>query len=207
MTIATIVTFVAASLLLSFSPGPDILFVLTQSATHGWRRGIVITAGLCSGLIVHTAAVALGVAIIFKQSEAAFTTLKLVGAAYLLYLAYGALRAGATVVATQGGKAEPYGKMFLRGVVMNVTNPKVALFFLAFLPQFTDAGQGSIEAQIVMLGALFMGSAFCAFSLTAILAGTVSERLLKSERAQMILNRIAGAVFVGLALKLALAER
>jgi threonine/homoserine/homoserine lactone efflux protein len=202
-----IVSFVSASLVLAVAPGPDNIFVLTQSAIHGWRQGIVVTLGLCAGLIVHTVAVALGVAIIFQQSDAAFTALKIVGAAYLLYLAYGAFRAGPARLKLEAGKAQPYGRMFVRGVVMNLTNPKVAIFFLAFLPQFTDPARGSIAWQVAMLGLLFIASAFAAFSLIALLAGTISQRLLRSDKAQVILNRFAGVVFVGLSVKLALSER
>jgi threonine/homoserine/homoserine lactone efflux protein len=203
----TIITFVSASLVLAFTPGPDNIFVLTQSALHGWREGIIVTLGLCAGLIVHTAAVALGAAVIFQQSDAAFTALKIAGTVYLLYLAYGAFRAGPAVLKVEADRAQPYLKMFCRGIVMNVTNPKIAIFFLAFLPQFTDADQGSIERQIVTLGLLFIASAFVAFSCISILAGTISERLLRSNRAQIMLNKFAGAVFVGLSVKLAISGR
>ena len=94
MSLPTIIAFVSASLVLAFAPGPDNIFVLTQSAVHGWRESVVVTLGLCAGLIVHTAAVALGAAVIFQQSELAFTALKIAGALYLLYLAYGAFKAG-----------------------------------------------------------------------------------------------------------------
>jgi threonine/homoserine/homoserine lactone efflux protein len=203
----TIIAFISASLVLAFAPGPDNIFVLTQSAIHGWRAGIAVTLGLCAGLIVHTAAVALGVAIIFQQSDVAFTALKIVGAAYLLYLAYGAFKAGPVKLKLEAGKAQPYGRMFVRGIVMNVTNPKVAIFFLAFLPQFTDPDRGSIAWQVVTLGLLFIASAFVALSLISVLAGTISQRLLRSDKAQVILNRFAGVVFVGLAVKLALSEQ
>jgi threonine/homoserine/homoserine lactone efflux protein len=203
----TIITFVSASLVLAFAPGPDNIFILTQSAMHGWREGIVITLGLCAGLVVHTAAVALGVAVIFQQSDAAFTALKIVGAAYLLYLAYGAFKAGPAIPILEADKTQPYLSMFIRGIVMNVTNPKVAVFFLAFLPQFTDTYWGSIELQVVTLGLLFIASAFVAFSFISVLAGTISQRLLRSDKAQVMLNRFAGVVFVGLSVKLAISGR
>jgi threonine/homoserine/homoserine lactone efflux protein len=203
----TILAFTAASLVLACAPGPDNIFVLTQSSVHGWRIGIAVTLGLCVGLMVHTAAVALGVAVIFQRSEVAFTGLKIVGAAYLLYLAYGAFRAGSVSVEANGGQTQPYSKMFLRGIVMNVTNPKVAIFSLAFFPQFTSPERGSMTFQVVMLGMLFIASALLVFSLISIAAGTISQRLLRSAKAQVALNRFAGVVFIGLAAKLAVSQR
>lgn len=203
----TLLAFTAASLVLALAPGPDNLFVLMQSALHGWRMGLAVTLGLCSGLLVHTAAVALGVAVLFKQSDLAFLGLRVVGASYLLYLAWGAFRAGPAAPPSQVGGARPFGRLYLRGIVMNVTNPKVAIFFLAFLPQFTDPARGNLATQIAVLGFLFMASALVAFSLIAVLAGTISQRLLGSTRAQVFLNRFAGLVFLALAVRLALSER
>lgn len=207
LSIETIAAFAGAALLLAFIPGPDFIFVLTQSAMRGWRAGVGVTLGLCTGLIVHTAAVALGVAVIFQQSELAFTILKLVGAGYLLYLAYGAFRAGPASIDTATAGTQPYGRIYLRGVVMNVTNPKVAIFFLAFLPQFVSAEAGSVAVQVAALGLIFILCSLVAFSIVSVLAGAISERLLKSDRAQVMLNRFAGVVFLGLAAKLALSHR
>jgi len=203
----TLVAFLSVSLLLAFIPGPDNLFVLTQSTMQGWRVGISVTLGLCMGLIVHTTAVALGVAVIFQQSETAFTILKACGALYLLYLAYGAFRAGPAALSLRGDAPQPYGRMVARGLVMNVTNPKVAIFFLAFLPQFVSPAAGPVTLQVALLGLLFILATLVAFSSIALLAGAISQRLLRSERAQIWLNRFAGAVFVGLAAKLATAHR
>lgn len=202
-----ILAFTAASLVLLLAPGPDNIFVLTQSAVHGWRTGIAVTLGLCVGLMAHTTAVALGVAVLFQQSEVAFTALKIVGAAYLLYLAYGAFRAGPASIEMQGEGAHSYLKMFGRGIIMNVTNPKVAIFMLAFFPQFTSPDRGSITMQVIALGGLFIASALIVFSLVSLAAGTISRRLLRLDKAQIGLNRFAGVVFVGLAAKLALSQR
>lgn len=203
----TLAAFLSVSLLLAFIPGPDNLFVLTQSAMQGWRVGISVTLGLCLGLIVHTTAVALGVAVIFQQSETAFTVLKACGALYLLYLAYGAFRAGPASLSLRADTPQPYGRMVARGLVMNVTNPKVAIFFLAFLPQFVSPSAGPVTAQVALLGLLFILTTLLAFSSIALLAGAISQRLLRSERAQIWLNRFAGTVFIGLAAKLATAHR
>ncbi len=204
---ATLVAFVTTSVILAFIPGPDNLFVLTQSALRGWRVGVAVTLGLCTGLIVHTTAVALGISVLFQQSETAFTILKLAGAAYLLYLAYGALRAGPASAQAAEGQAQPYLRLYLRGIVMNVTNPKVAIFFLAFFPQFITADGGPVGAQVALLGLLFILSALSVFTGIALAAGFLSRRLLASDRAQRWLNRVAGLLFIALAAKLALAQR
>lgn len=199
--------FFAASVALAVAPGPDNIFVLTQSALHGPRAGLLVTLGLCTGLLAHTAAVALGVAAIFRTSEVAFTVLKFVGAGYLLYLAWRAFRSGTSSLEEGRGTALTGRELYLRGVIMNITNPKVAIFFLAFLPQFADPQRGSLTLQIVICGGLFMASALLVFGTIAWTAGRLGERLRKSPRAQLALNRVAGAVFVALALRLVTSAR
>ncbi len=203
----TLLGFAAASVLLALAPGPDNLFVLTQSALKGRAAGLMVTLGLCSGLVVHTTAVALGVAAIFQTSEVAFAGLKFVGAAYLVWLAFKAFRAGAEPLGGAVDAPVDLRKMYLRGILMNVTNPKVAIFFLAFLPQFADPAQGRLGAQIFLLGGVFMLCALAVFSAIALVAGRLSLWLRRSARGQVVLNRVAGVVFLGLAAKLALAQR
>ena len=199
--------FIAASVALALAPGPDNVFVLTQSALHGRRAGLLVTLGLCTGLVAHTAAVALGAAAVLATSALAFTALKLVGAAYLLHLAVGAFRAGAEPLPADGAPARDGWRLYRRGVVMNVTNPKVAIFFLAFLPQFTDPARGSVAAQVMLYGALFIASALVVFSAIAWGAGLIGGWLRRTPRAQVIMNRVAGAIFVALAIRLASATR
>ncbi|MPS48704.1 LysE family translocator [Methylobacillus sp.] len=211
VSIDTALQFIAVSAVLAVVPGPDNLFVLMQSAAGGARKGIAVTLGLCTGLVVHTAAVAFGVAAIFQASAAAFTALKILGATYLLYLAYGALTSGMdTPVASEGlagaGRDNLTG-LYRRGILMNITNPKVALFFLAFLPQFVKAGAGPAALQILQLGGLFMMTALMIFSLIAYTAGRLSHWLRRSPKAIKAMNRVAGIVFIGLAAKLAAAQR
>lgn len=134
LTIDTTLTFLGLSILLSLSPGPDNVFVLMQSATRGRKAGLLVTLGLCTGLLGHTAAVALGLAAILAASATAFTVLKLAGATYLVYLAWGALRAPVGQLASGSAPTLRPWRMYRRGVVMNLTNPKVGIFFLAFLP-------------------------------------------------------------------------
>ena len=137
----------------------------------------------------------------------AFNALKIVGAAYLLYLAWQAFRAGSANLDAGEGNRLSYRALYARGVIMNITNPKVAIFFLAFLPQFADPSRGPVAWQIVMLGLLFITATLLVFGSVAVFAGSIGDRLKKSPRAQVIMNRIAGLVFVGLALRLISVER
>ncbi|MES0879492.1 LysE family translocator [Roseibium sp. SCP14] len=199
--------FFLAAVALGFAPGPDNIFVLTQSALYGRIAGLVVTFGLCTGLIVHTAAVALGVAAIFETSELAFTVLKIVGAGYLLYLAFQAFRAGSSDLPTGNGPSLSTFALYRRGIVMNVTNPKIAIFFLAFLPQFADPARGSVPLQILIFGLVFIVATILVFAAIALGGGVLGGFLRRSRRAQVWLNRLAGTVFVGLAVRLAIADR
>ncbi len=205
--IETMTIFLAASVALALAPGPDNIFVLTQSALHGRKAGILVTLGLCTGLLFHTAAVSLGVAAIFQTSALAFNILKIAGAVYLLYLAFQAFRAGATSLNEAGDSKLAWKKLYSRGIIMNITNPKVAIFFLAFLPQFADPSRGSITIQMLMFGGLFIASALLIFGMVAWFAGFIGEWLKGSTKAQVIMNRVAGTVFTGLALRLVVSER
>ena len=203
----TIVMFVTASTLLALAPGPDILFVLTQSMSKGSRSGIVIALGLCSGLIFHTTAVALGVAVIFQTSALAFSLLKFVGAAYLLYLAFMAFKDASKSKLESSKSRLSLVSLYKRGILMNITNPKVSIFFLAFLPQFTNPEVGNITGQIFTLGALFMLSAFVVFTLISLLAGRVGAWFSKTKNGEKILNRVSGTIFAALAVKLAFTSK
>lgn len=203
-----LLAFFAASLLLGIAPGPDNIFVLTQSAVYGAGAGMVTTLGLVTGLCVHTAAVALGVAALFQSSPLAFTALKIAGAAYLLWLAWLSFRAGAALARTPDAAAFPgYAALYRRGIVMNVTNPKVSLFFLAFLPQFCDPARGSVAVQVLCLGALFMLAAIVVFFAVAALGGRLARWFNRSARGQMLIHRAAGLVFAGLAAALLVSGR
>jgi threonine/homoserine/homoserine lactone efflux protein len=205
--IATLATFFAASTLLALAPGPDNIFVLTQSALRGKEAGLMVTIGLCTGLVVHTTAVAFGVAVIFQASAVAFTVLKLIGACYLLYLAWLIFRASAAKIKAGSTNELSFARLYRRGIIMNVTNPKVSIFFLAFLPQFADPSRGSLTLQLMMLGGIFIISTLIVFGTVAILAGSLGELLNRSARTQKIINWIAGFIFVGIAIKLLTAQR
>ena len=199
--------FISASLALAVAPGPDNLFVLSQSALFGSRSGLLVTLGLCTGLLLHIAAATLGVAAIFQTSPLAFNLLKAVGAAYLVFLAVQAFRAGAAGLEAGPHSASGARALYFRGIIMNVTNPKVALFFLAFLPQFTDGARGSVALQMLLLGSFFMVSTLLVFGAVACFAGYLGDRLQRSDALQKTLNRVAGTIFIGLAVRLLMAER
>jgi threonine/homoserine/homoserine lactone efflux protein len=204
--IESLTTFVIASVLLALVPGPDNIFVLTQSSVNGHKAGLLVTLGLCTGLIVHTSAVALGITAVLKTSYVAFTVLKIAGAMYLLYLAWRAFHASSEEISTGQSREVAAIKYYLRGVIMNVTNPKVSIFFLAFLPQFADPSRGPVIQQIFFLGMIFILVTLLVFGGIALLAGAVGAWLTNTPRAQTIMNRIAGAVFVAMALKLVTAN-
>lgn len=195
-------TFFVVSLGLAIAPGPDIIFVLTQSVLYGFRAGLATTLGLVSGLLVHTTLVAVGVAAIFQTSPVAFLLLKLAGAGYLLYLAWLSVRAGALLA--QGGQQEflGYAALYRRGIVMNVSNPKVSLFFLAFLPQFCRPESGSMALQVGQLGLLFMLAALLVFGAVSLLGGRLASWFNRSPHIQVLIHRLAACVFVGLAASL-----
>ncbi|RJG04448.1 LysE family translocator [Noviherbaspirillum sedimenti] len=202
----TSTAFFSLSLLLGFSPGPDNLFVLMQSATHGRKAGFCVVLGLCCGLLVHTAAVALGLAAVFAASPAAFTVLKFAGAAYLAYLAWQAWHAPANAkLAQQAPPMNPW-RMLARGFIMNLTNPKVIFFFLAFLPQFVASGRGAVVLQLCWFGFLFILATLVSFGLITCFAAFLGARLRSSPRMQRRLHRLTAIVFAGLALRLVLAK-
>lgn len=203
----TTLTFFGLSVLLGLSPGPDNVFVLMQSATHGRKAGLLVTLGLCTGLLGHTAAVALGLAAVLAASATAFMALKLAGAAYLLYLAWGAFRAPVGPIAEGTVPDLKPWRMYGRGVIMNLSNPKVGIFFLAFLPQFVQPSAGPVALQVAWLGGVFMLATLLVFGGFAWFAGLVGGLFKRSTRAQRGLNWLAGTVFVALAGKLVLSSQ
>ena len=203
----TVAMFFTASVLLALAPGPDNLYVMTQSMLKGRTAGLMVTLGLSTGLIGHTSAVALGVAVLFQTSALAFTVLKLTGAAYLVYLAWKAFSAPGSTLNMQKSAEVSYWYLYRRGVIMNITNPKVSIFFLAFLPQFADPSRDPISMQLLLLGGVFIIATILVFGSIALLAGTLGRWLNRSPRVQNIMNRVAGIVFVCLALRLATTEQ
>ena len=197
----TIIAFVTASVVLSLVPGPDNIFVMTNSALKGWKVGFYITIGLCTGLIGHTILVAIGVSVIFQTSLLAFNGLKIIGACYLVYLGWLSLQSKELKIGSTASE-NANKSYFVTGVVMNLTNPKVALFFLVFLPQFVNPINGSVTIQIFQLGFLFILSALCVFSSIAFLGSFLEAYLKKSSTVNKNINNIAALVYFALAINL-----
>ena len=205
----TLLLFVAASLLLIVAPGPDIVFLVSQGATQGPRAGFVTAMGLAAGNLVHTVGAALGVSVIFQPSAIAFSALKYAGAAYLLYLAWKTARAtGGSAEDTQHGDARKES-LFWVAVLMNVLNPKVALFFLAFLPQFASPKTGPVWIQMIFYVLLFTFLVVIVFGAFGLFAGRASLWLRRAAggRAANALKWLVPGVFVLLAVRLATVER
>ena len=204
---SVLLAFFSTSLILALSPGPDNLFVMAQSVQNGRLAGLYVTLGLATGLIGHTIAVALGLAAIVHSSSVAFNIVTYSGAAYLLFLAWKSLKAAASNVQDGQVQVLSKGKLYRRGIVMNVTNPKVSVFFMAFLPQFADPRHGSMMVQFLLLGLLFIAATLLVFGSISLFAGGFSDKFRNSALVQKTVNRIAAMVFIGLSVKLALSER
>jgi threonine/homoserine/homoserine lactone efflux protein len=201
LSIETIITFITASVVLSLVPGPDNLFVMSNSALKGWRIGFYTTLGLCTGLIGHTILVGIGVSVIFQTSTMAFNGLKIIGALYLVYLAWLSVQNKEINIggASENSTSRSY---YFTGVIMNLTNPKVAIFFLVFLPQFINSNNDNVTSQIFLLGLLFICSAFFVFTSIAYLSSFLEGILKKSKTVNKNLNLLAAIIYIALAINL-----
>jgi threonine/homoserine/homoserine lactone efflux protein len=206
VTSTTLLCFLGASVALTIAPGPDNIFVLTQGIARGRRAAIITAFGMCSGISVHTAAAAFGISALFYSSVVAFNIVKYAGAAYLLYLACKSLMER-SVVKLASADDRSYMTLFKRGFIMNVLNPKVAMFFLAFLPQFVSPNTGYFALQMMLLGFLFMFQAVLIFTLIGFFSGTIGNIILASPRIARRFNWLTAGVFTSLGIKLALTER
>lgn len=207
MDISLILQFAFATLLLAASPGPDNIYVLTESVSKGWRQGVGITAGLMSGVIIHTTFVATGISLIVLNSEIAFSIIKYLGSGYLLYLAYGAYNEQPMeVVVGKQAEAEPFMTVFKRGFIMNVLNPKVSIFFIALLPQFVSDDGVSPMFQMMVLGFVFMLVSFVIFSGIALISGRAAT-MVKHKSFWTTTKWIKVVLLSSLAILLALSEQ
>jgi len=207
MTLPLFLGFLGASIALTLAPGPDNIFVVTQGISRGRRAAVVTALGMCSGISVHTLAAAAGVSAVFYASALAFHVVKYAGAAYLLYLAVRAVLERAAIAGRRSEGAATGFALFRRGFVMNVLNPKVALFFLAFLPQFAVSGAGRLGPQMLFLGLVFMLQALVIFSAIGFFSGSLGEYVLARPRVARGFSWLSAAIFATLGIRLALAER
>lgn len=205
MEMTTFFYFLTASILLTLAPGPDNLYLLTKSLSSGAKSGVILSAGLVSGIIFHTFLVMVGVATIIQNSAIAMNLLKIFGAAYLLFLAFKSFQAGRRgekISMKKSDSHSAYFEIYRRGVLMNVLNPKVLLFFLAFLPQFVNLSSDSASFQIIFLGFTFAIQGFLIFSAIAIFAGKVRKIILKKKNLGQIFSYIEAAVLTLIAVTL-----
>ncbi|MCD4503998.1 LysE family translocator [Chromobacterium piscinae] len=209
VTLPQLAAFLAAAMLIAVTPGPDNLMVLSQGISRGRRQGMAFGLGCALGCLNHTLLAALGVSALIAASPLAFAALKIAGGAYLVYLGWGAIRSSGASFDADAQASGPQGSLaatFRRGLIANAINPKVVLFFLAFLPQFINPAQGPVGLQTAILGALFTLQGALIFGALGYFSGHVGQWLAKSRKASQWLDRIAGAVFIGLGLRLILAR-
>jgi threonine/homoserine/homoserine lactone efflux protein len=199
--------FLLAAVVITASPGPDNLMVLGMGISRGRKQGIVFGLGCALGCLSHTVLAVIGVSALIAASPAAFTALKVVGGLYLIWLGIQALRSrgGARVESGLSGE-QSLSRLFFKGVFANAINPKVVLFFLSFLPQFILPANGGVGWQMATLGVTFTMQAAILFGLLGYFSGTIGQWLNTRPKAGLILDRIAGIVFVGLGLRLIVAR-
>ncbi|EJN07048.1 LysE family translocator [Herbaspirillum sp. YR522] len=201
--------FLLAAMTLTLAPGPDNIYVLTRGIAQGRRAGLVAAAGFSSGLVFHTLLAVLGFAAVIKAYPGAYHTLQYAGAAYLIYLGYRTLRGAAGGMLASGAAAQqavPLRRIYWQSVLANMLNPKVTLFFIAFLPQFTHQQAGHVPLQMLVLAMVFIAQAFVIFSSIALFSGSVGAYFRRRASASVHLNRLAGCAFIGLGIRMALPE-
>jgi len=203
----TFALFAAAALALIVVPGPAVLYIVAQSIDRGRLAGIVSALGVAVGGLVHVTAAAVGLSALVVSSATAFTVVKLAGAAYLIGLGVVTLVRRSAAERVGVPQERRLRRAFGQGIVVNVLNPKTALFFLAFLPQFVDPDRGAVAVQILALGLLFVVLAVISDAVWALVAGTASHRLRRSPRFHAARRYVSGTVFVGLGALTAVAKR
>ncbi len=192
---STLLVFAGASIAMLVFPGPSVIYIVTRSVEQGRRAGLVSMLGVEAGGLVHVAAAALGISAIVASSATVFSIVKYAGAAYLIYLGVQRWRGGEP--ASEQGEPQARGDLFRQGMVVNVLNPKTAIFFLAFLPQFVDPSM-AVAPQVLVLGAEFIAIAVLSDGAYALIAGTLGERVRRSAVANRWVDRAAGGTLVAL---------
>lgn len=201
--------FIISGLLLNIMPGPDSLLIMARSATQGWRAGSAAALGIGAGTMVHVTAAALGLSAILATSATAFLVVKYIGAAYIIYMAIGLLRSKQRDPSAAAVSAPPlpYRKIFAQGFLTNVLNPKVAVFFLAFVPQFIDADAPHKAVAFLILGTIFNLNGMLWCHALALFTAGASARIKVSPLVSLWLNRVTGGLFIWLGVKLALSKQ
>jgi threonine/homoserine/homoserine lactone efflux protein len=197
--------FLLASAAVTISPGPDILYVLAKGISQGRRTALIAALGFASGLSIHTTMAVVGLSALLMASALAFTIVKLAGGAYLIYLGIKAFRSGGLVSMPASGAPLPDRRVFGQAFLMNVLNPKVAMFFLAFLPQFTRRAEGNLSSQLFLLGVAFAIVALLIFSVVGIFSSAIGGWLRSQPRGLRFFDYVIGSLFICLGVRLALA--
>lgn len=198
--------FLVAAMMLTLAPGPDNIYVLTRGIAQGKKAGLVAALGFSSGLFFHTLLAVLGFAAIIKAYPAAYHALQYAGAAYLVYLGIRTLRSTASMSLDATMAPVSLSRIYWQSVIANILNPKVTLFFIAFLPQFVNVQAGHVAWQMLLLAVVFILQALAIFSAIAFFSGIVGAYFKRQARAALYLNRLAGCAFVGLGIRIALPE-
>ncbi len=204
-TLATISLFLLAALGLLFIPGPAILFIMTRSADQGRRVGAISSLGISAADLIHTTATAFGLSTLLMTSALAFSIVKYLGAAYLIYLGIRTLLRRGESHTTARNEPQTFPRMLMQGMMVELFNPKTALFFLAFLPQFVDPTRGAVILQFLLLGSLYTVLGFCSLTLYGFVAGTTATLLKGSKRFQRIQRYVTGSIYIALGLTAAFA--
>ncbi|WP_170430544.1 LysE family translocator [Ruegeria arenilitoris] len=200
----TLLAFIPAALALNFTPGADMMFCFGQGLRSGARPALVASAGISLGLMVHVLLAGLGLGAAVNSLPWLFDVIRWMGVAYLLYLAWGAIRNG---VVSADAPAKPTSHAFRDGMVVNLTNPKIILFVLAFIPQFVNPATGSILPQFLILGLIIALGGFVVNGLVGVFAGGAGKVLISNPRASRIMGWVTGGIFTALAVRLAIMER
>jgi len=206
-TIETVIVFMAAALALNVTPGPSILYVMSRSVGQGRTAGLVSALGLGTGSLIHAGAAALGLSVILAYSPLAYTVVKYLGAGYLVYLGVRILLVRDRQLSTAVLAHVSLTRVFWQGVVTELLNPKIVLFFMSFLPQFVDPARGSVAGQTLFLGLLFHVTGVPINMLVAVVGGAIASWLSQNPVFARVRNGLAGAVLIGLGVRLALSER
>lgn len=203
----SLVVFIVASAALGLTPGPDIVYVILRGAAQGPRAGLAAAAGLCTGIIGHTTLCVAGVSALLAASATAFMIVKFAGAAYLVYLGLRMWRDAKGADLADASGIQPLGAIYRQTILMNLLNPKVALFFLAFLPQFAVPGAGPMALQLAVLGLVFMMVSFVVMAAAGIAGGQLRRLLADGSGATHIVTYAAGGILVALGLRLAFQQQ
>jgi threonine/homoserine/homoserine lactone efflux protein len=204
---ARFILFIGVSWALIVAPGPDMLYVISRGVTQGRTAGVLSAIGVICGILVHTVAAALGLTLILQTSAIAFLTVKYLGAAYLIYLGIKAWREKSTFHLQTTNAPISLRKIFWQGVLSNVLNPKIAIFFLAFLPQFVEKGSAHVTLQMVALGLTFAFFGLCFLLVVGYSSGTIGGWLGRRPHFTQLLQRLAAGILIGLGIRLALTDR